>query len=440
MSVIPSKESLVVEFKSEWNSKNDGTNIKKTIVAFANTAGGDLYLGVGDDGSIVGVHDADALEERISCTIRDNIQPSLASFVTTEQIRIQGKTVLRVHVDAGSQKPYYLDAKNAASIFVRMNNASFPASIDEIAAMVRSSNPIAFENRISFEQNLTFNHCMRFCQERGLEFDPKAHLGFGFWDRKRQAYTNLAFLCSDQSDYSEVLIQFADDEKLQVLQAQRVSGSIFELYEEAVAFINRTNYAWLEKPNEGNAERIDHYLIEPRVILEAVVNMLAHRNYARKTANLIHVTPSKVELSSVGGLVEGLSLEDIAERMNTECRNSGLARLFSELRLMENIGSGFRRIRSFYRGRPIDELLDVTESSFTIKLPRLMSNAWTNRPEFRDVLSVIGQHGSASRKEIQDALNWSQTRTINLLSEMVKNNFLEKSGGSRSTKYKIRNS
>ena len=73
MSVTPSKESLVVEFKSGWNNKNDGTNIKKTIVAFANTAGGDLYLGVGDDGSVVGVHDADALEERISCTIRDNI-------------------------------------------------------------------------------------------------------------------------------------------------------------------------------------------------------------------------------------------------------------------------------------------------------------------------------------------------------------------------------
>lgn len=168
--------------------------------------------------------------------------------------------------------------------------------------------------------------------------------------------------------------------------------------------------------------------------------MLAHRNYARKTASLIHVTPSNVELSSVGGLVEGLSLEDIAERMNTECRNSGLARLFSELRLMENIGSGFRRIQSFYRGRPIDELLDVTESSFTINLPRLMSNAWTNRPEFRDVLAVIGQHGIASRKEIQDALKWTQTRTITLLSEMVKDNFLEKSGGSRSTRYKVKNS
>jgi len=152
------------------------------------------------------------------------------------------------------------------------------------------------------------------------------------------------------------------------------------------------------------------------------------------------VTPSNVELSSVGGLVESLSLEDIAERMNTECRNSGLARLFSELRLMENIGSGFRRIRSFYRGRPIDELLKVAESSFTIKLPRLMSNAWTNRPEFRDVLSVIGQHGIASRKDIQEALHWTQTRTITLLSEMVKDNFLEKSGGSRSTRYKVKNS
>lgn len=85
MSVIPSKESLVIEFKSERNNKNDGTNIKKTIVAFANTAGGDLYLGVGDEGSVVDVHDENALGECISCTIRDNIQPSPTSFVTTHQ-------------------------------------------------------------------------------------------------------------------------------------------------------------------------------------------------------------------------------------------------------------------------------------------------------------------------------------------------------------------
>lgn len=438
--MIPKYESLTVEFKSSWNEKKDRDPIKKTIVAFANTAGGDLYIGVDDSGQVVGLSDVGRIEEKLASIVRDCISPFLAGFVVTERLEIGDKTVLKIHVDQGNMRPYCLDPKSASGIYVRIGNTSSPASIDDIAKMVRESNPVPFEDRIAFEQDLTFDYCQNFCRQRGLEFDPKTNLAYGFWNQKAQAFTNLAYICSDQSQTSEVLIHFADDEKLNILSSKRITGSIFELYDKASAFIAESNYAWMEKPSVGNAERVDHYFIEPRVILEALINMLAHRDYSKKPANLIHITPSCVELTSIGGLIDGLCLDDIVETMATECRNHKLAMLFNALRLMESSGSGFRRIKSFYKDKSIDELLSVSETSFTIRLPRRMQNIFLERKDFKDVLDFVGTHRLVSRKQIQDFLGIAQATAITLIRDMIRANLLDTVGAGRSTRYRVKNS
>lgn len=437
MCVIPTKESLTIEFKREWNEKKDGEPIKKTLVAFANTAGGDLYIGVDDDGTIIGVSDASPLEEKLASTIRDAISPSLVSFVTTQRLTVSGKTILRVHVDEGAMKPYCLDPKTSSGVYIRCGNTSGPASIDDVARMVRENNPVPYERRIAFEQDLTFNDCLAFCRERGVEFDPKLNATYGFWDRKRNAYTNLAWLCSDQSPAAVVMVNFRDNDKLIMTDSARVTGSIFKLYDEATQFIARTNYSWTEKPSIGRAERIDHYIIDPRVILEALVNMIAHRDYSQQPPNIIHITPASIEMKSFGGLMDGLNVDDIADLMATECRNSGLARLLQTVRLMENRGSGFSRIRAFYRQLQITDLLRVNTNSFTIRLPRLAADAYFEKPEYKNIATYLATRGASSRQAIQTDLGLSQTVTINLLSEMTKAGLIKREGGSRSIRYRL---
>ncbi len=438
MAYIPKYQSFTVELQGSCESKKDEARIKKTLVAFANTAGGDIYIGVNDEGQVVGLADPSLVEEKLASTIREAIQPSIAGIVSTQRMQIDGKTILRVHVDAGSLRPYCLDPRTASGIYIRIGNTTGPASIHDIAKMVRESNPIPFEDRISFEQNLTFDYCRQFCKERGLDFDPKSHLTFGFWNQKSKAYTNLAYICSDQSDVSEVLIRFAENEKLTILDSERIEGCLFKLYDEATKFIAKSNYAWMEKPSTGSAERIDHYVIDPRVILEALVNAFAHRDYSKKPPNLIHITPGAISLVSAGGLVEGLSLEDIALRMATECRNKKLAALFCRLHLMENKGSGFRRIRSFYHNLSIEDLLEVSETSFTINLPRPIENLFTDNERFKRVLGYLLIHQTASRREIQTVLGLSQASTVLLLRDMVKENLIELIGKGPATRYQLK--
>lgn len=441
-SVIPKYESLSVEFKSEWNEKKDGEGIKKTIVAFANTVGGDLFIGVSDNGEVVGLTKVADIEEKLASSIRDNISPSLMGYVTMERIRVQGKTVLKVHVEQGSQRPYTLNPRASTGVYIRLGNTSNPATLDDIARMIRESNPLPYEDRISVEQNLTFDYCKGFCAKRGIEFEPKSNLTFGFWNPKFKAYTNLAYLCSDQSPVSTVIIEFMDNEKIQLLNSDRFTGSIFFQFDRIMEFISRSNLAWVEKPGGtfGSVpERIDHYYVEPRVILEAVVNMLAHRDYSKEPANLVHITPRQIDLTSFGGLIEGLSIENVAELMATECRNKKLAMLFNSLKLMENRGSGFRYIRSFYKGRSISDLLYVSQTSFTITLPRLNAHLPVQNKDFQEILNFIGSHKETTRKEVQQFLGVSQAKTSGILRKMVESDLIEVKGAGRSVKYRIKN-
>lgn len=107
MHQLPPYESQSVEFKAQFGD-NDGHNIKKTLVAFANTFGGDLYIGIRDDRSICGVEDAGKTEERLWNMVRDNIFPSIIGSVDTERLAVDGKTVIHVHVDRGPVPPYSL--------------------------------------------------------------------------------------------------------------------------------------------------------------------------------------------------------------------------------------------------------------------------------------------------------------------------------------------
>ena len=184
MHSIPPYENYVVEFKSQWGD-NDGQTIKKTLVAFANTYGGDLYIGVNDDGTVCGVQDIHDVEERLCSVIRDAIFPSINSFVSTSRLMVDGKNVLWVHVDQGKFPPYSLARDDPRQVFVRVGCSSSPARIDDIARMVERNNPVPFEGRFALNQALTFDACLAYCRERGVIFDPETNTNFGLWDPQR---------------------------------------------------------------------------------------------------------------------------------------------------------------------------------------------------------------------------------------------------------------
>lgn len=436
MHSIPPYENYVVEFKSQWGD-NDGQTIKKTLVAFANTYGGDLYIGVNDDGTVCGVQDIHDVEERLCSVIRDAIFPSINSFVSTSRLMVDGKNVLWVHVDQGKFPPYSLARDDPRQVFVRVGCSSSPARIDDIARMVERNNPVPFEGRFALNQALTFDACLAYCRERGVIFDPETNTNFGFWDPQRKGWTNLAELCSDQGTAQFVLIHFRDENKTEIADVKKISGSIFTLLEQALEFVSRSNYAGMEKPTDGSLERIDHYRVNPDAIREAVVNQLAHCDYSRNVPNLIHITPGKIDFWSAGG-PHNLLPQEILENLATSCRNMKLASLLTRLRLMEGIGSGFQLIRKIYQSTPLDRLVTITDSAVKISLPRsrLINLSALDERQTR-VIEFAQASGSITRKDMEKLLGLSQPACALLLRELVERNVLVRSGAGPRTRYRL---
>ena len=118
-------EGSSVEFKREFVE-----DIRLTVLAFANTDGGTLYIGVENDGTVRGVDDPDGTMLRVTNTIRDSIRPDVTLFTKIGTEEIEGKTVVTVSVQRGTARPYYLGSKGIRpeGVYVRQGASTVPAS------------------------------------------------------------------------------------------------------------------------------------------------------------------------------------------------------------------------------------------------------------------------------------------------------------------------
>ena len=132
--------------------------IKKEIIAFANCDGGKLYIGVQDDGTVVGVDDPDGVSLQISNMVRDAIKPDVTMFVHYKTIEENGKDIVAVDIQRGTDRPYYLAKKGMRpeGVYVRQGYSSVPATDTAIRRMIKETDGDRFEAMRSLNQELTF--------------------------------------------------------------------------------------------------------------------------------------------------------------------------------------------------------------------------------------------------------------------------------------------
>lgn len=197
------------------------------LVAFANTAGGDLYIGVDNDGRPVGVDCPERIIRNIATAAR-RICPSMIGCISAEVLRENEIAVVHVHVTAGNLRPYSMIPDRPEGVYVRTESASVPASLADIARIVRDTPITPFEAQPSAVQTLSFNAMNAFCAQAGVIIPPKRELRYGLWSGTLGCWTNLALLCSDQSSTELILTEFADDAMHTVVRTLKIKGSIFK--------------------------------------------------------------------------------------------------------------------------------------------------------------------------------------------------------------------
>ena len=149
------QESETVELKEIVTD-----DIKKEIIAFANCNGGKLYIGVRDDGIVIGVNDPDRAALQISNMVRDAVKPDLTMFLHYETIEVEedGKKIVAVDIQRGTDRPYYIAKKGMRpeGVYVRQGYSAVPATDAAIRRMIKETDGDRFEAMRCLKQELTF--------------------------------------------------------------------------------------------------------------------------------------------------------------------------------------------------------------------------------------------------------------------------------------------
>ena len=437
-------EGKNIEFKRQYTD-----DIKYAVLAFANTEGGTLYIGINDDGSVEGVENPDAVMLQVMNMIRDNIRPDITVAVDCSTELMENKHVVVLIIQRGVARPYYLANKGIrpAGVYVRQGASSVPASETAILQMIKESSGDVYEEARSLNQNLTF--------KEAEAYFAKKHLQFGDVQKRTLqlisadgTYSNLGMLLSDQCISIIKLAVFEGSKKTVFHDRKELSGSLFKQLEDAYAYINQFNYTRSEFPG---LERVDTRDYPPEAVREALLNAVIHREYGIGGPTLISIFDDRIEFVTIGGLVKGLSLADIKLGVSM-LRNKNLANVFYRLHLIEAYGTGLLKIDECYADCSVKPQLLATDNAFKLVLPNInfaakrvkdysladeSKTASKKEERYQIVLELARKNSLVTRSMIEKALHVSTSTAVLVLKKMLQLGLLKKYGEGRNVSYSL---
>ncbi|EHL04982.1 divergent AAA domain protein [Desulfitobacterium hafniense DP7] len=426
-------EDATTEFKRDYVD-----DIKKTVIAFANTSGGTLYIGIDDSGQAVGIGDVDNTLLRVSNAIRDTIKPDVTLFVNYEVQMVDNRHIIKITVQKGTASPYYLANKGIRpeGVYIRQGPSSVPATEATILNMIKNTDGENYEDVRSLQQELTFREAENAFNSRKIPFGTSQQKTLKITNADG-IYTNLGLLLSDQCRHTIRLAVFEGTTKSVFKDRREFSGSLLKQLNEVYETISHYNRTRAEFDGLYRIDRRD-YPVE--AIREALLNALVHRDYSFSASTLISIFEDRLEFVSIGGLLKGISYDDIMLGISVT-RNENLAHIFYRLTLIEAYGTGMPKIMESYQGYPVAPLIEITDNAFKITLPNLNSNygiVKETAPLYGNELMVVEMlktNESITRKEVEGKLSISQAAAVNLLKRLVIRGLIRPVGAGKNTRY-----
>lgn len=421
------KESPTVEFKRELTDA-----VKREIIAFANTQGGELYIGIDDDGTIFGLEDAHKVLEAVSSMLHDSIQPDILVHTYLSVEVIEDKEIVKISVSRGTRRPYHLKNKGMkpSGVFIRYGTSVTNASEENIRQMIMESDGTNFETMRGLQQELTFREATTVFEKQGLKFGPEQQRTLGLVTEDGY-YTNLGLLFSDQCEHTIKCARYLGNDKLDFQDRKEFTGSILTQVEAAFEYLNLYN---AKSAHFEGLQRIEQESFPSYALREALINAVTHRDYSFSGSILIHLFQDRLEIVSVGGLVKGLTLEDI-ELGISQSRNTKLANVFYRLKWIESYGTGLQRIKESYKQSIDQPFWTVGPNAFVVTLPKQILDTPTSEDGVLN--DWLMEHPEFTTKELEVYLNKSKGTVRKIIEDLLQSGQIIRIGNGPSTRYQV---
>lgn len=375
-------------------------------------------------------------------------KPDVTMFIHYETLDCEGKAVVAVNIQRGTNRPYYLAKKGLRpeGVYVRQGYSSVPATDTAIRQMIKETDGDSFENMRSINQTLTFETTKKEFEKRNIAFGQPQMQTLKLVSADG-VYTNLGLLLSEQCPHTIKAAVFEGTNQNVFKDRREFSGSLMQQLNEVYDYIDFHNqtHATFQK-----LLRIDTRDYPEVAVREALLNSLVHRDYSFRASTLISIYEDWIEFVSIGGLLPGLELDDLMMGVSV-CRNPHLANVVYHLQLIEAYGTGMKKIMGAYADAPVQPKIATTNNAFKIILPNVnatpkavkspkeIENAAAPALDSNEekILQFLMEHPMITRKEAQALLEVSQSTAGRILKAMVDNGQIKQLGGSRTTRYEL---
>jgi len=399
---MPNTETNRIEYKRELNDK-----LERTVVSFLNySGGGELLIGVDDNGVAVGLADIDGDQCKIVDRIRNNIRPTVLGLFEVVKTELDGKNIIRVVVSSGTQKPYYIRnrGRSESGCFIRVGNSVQPMTEEMIEDLLSRRQKASLQTTVSPRQKLTFKQLQIYYQDRNLELNDTftENLDLRLSDG---GYNYAAYLLADENGASIKVAKYAGTNKVDLIENNEYGYRC--LITAAIQVLNKLEVENRTFAKITSKQRLEKSMVDKVALREAVINAIVHNDYTL-TVPLIEIFSDRITVTSAGGLVEGLTEESFFNCRSMP-RNRELMRVFKDVELVEHLGSGMGRILKAYDR----SIFDLTSGFVVVTFP--FTNGYDNEVGTNGTNNGTNKNGNISM--ILKAISENPSITLDALAK-----------------------
>ncbi len=410
-------ESETIEFKRFVTD-----DVEKEIVAFLNSVGGVLYIGLDDDGTVIGLDRAKEQSLAVIDRIKTTILPSPLGLFNMEVGQDNGKEYVKITVAQGMEKPFYLKkyGRSPKGCYIRVGSQTTQMSEQMIEGLYARRVRDTLSNVPSPNQHLSFSQLRIYYQELGFDATSEFFLqNLGLYTEEGK-FNYVAYLMADVNSISIKVARFRGTDKLDIVERDEYGYScLIKATRQVLDKLEMVNATVVRVT--GEAERREIHLVEKWALREAVLNAIVHTDYLHMTSPVFEIYDDRIVVLSSGGLPAGLSREDFFKGRSLP-RSQELMKIFTDMKLCERLGTGMQKILRAYP----KEIFDISDSfiqatffydkeALAILRNQIPEEVSERRayvlsmlsPNALKVLALLMEEGAKTREQIDGALDLS---------------------------------
>ncbi len=405
-------------------------SLEKEVVAFLNYLGGGvIYFGIDDVGSPIGIENADQVQLQIKDRVKNNIAPSCMGLFDVVEETIDDKSIIKLIVASGQERPYYIKKYGMSSrgAFVRSGSAAEPMTEKMIEDLFAKRTRNSISKIQSPDQDLKFQQLRIYYDSIDKPLTKQFGKSLELLTPENK-YNYAAYLMSDNNNISVKVAKYRDVTRVDLIQNEEYGFcSLIKATKQVLDKVDVENRTFTKITSK---ERIEKKQWNSVALREAIINAMVHNDYTYELAPKFEFFSDRFEITSYGGLPQGLSKEEFFLGVSIP-RSKEIMRIYRDIDLVEQLGSGVPRILQSYgedcfyfsdnfirMSFPKDDILeDVVEDVVENVVEDVVEDVVENKSK---VLDLLHKNNKYSASDMAEKLELTQ-RTIQRYLKILQN-------------------